>query len=447
MSPSNTFGRMYGFSVRCLARNTMQDATEKSIAALTNSTVDNNTKLADKRDGKVYTVGKLPDGSIWMTTNLNLAAGTTLTPDKSNVAIEYTLPESSRHGFYDNDLAFVYNDASDTCADNQPCYSYYSYAAATAGTNPSTGESTYDICPKGWRLPTKNEAASLTSIYTSGNTMTAAPWYGIYTGYLGDEYMADGGVRGYYWSSAVAEANVLHAYWYGSSTSSADVGLGHKASGIPVRCVRNITLQDVSSWKNSLVVDQPVLAIDERDGKKYGVARLSDDTIWMTNNLDLTGGTILTPKDSNVASNFTLPASDIMSTDVYNSGSTVCADGQPCYSYYNQMTATAGTSPRGGVAQYDICPKDWRLPTTVDYAHLSSIYSSGTSSAAVPWTSVYSGFKGAGNSFYALGAEALYWTATTSSADSAYYFSFDTSYHYTYDSGKGTGMAVRCMAK
>ncbi len=46
-------------------------------------------------------------------------------------------------------------------------------------------------------------------------------------------------------------------------------------------------MQDVAVWKDSLSLNQSIQAIDERDGKKYWVTKMSDGNIWMTQNLDL----------------------------------------------------------------------------------------------------------------------------------------------------------------
>ena len=45
-------------------------------------------------------------------------------------------------------------------------------------------------------------------------------------------------------------------------------------------------MQDVASWKDSLVEDESVQAIDIRDNKTYWVTKLKDGHVWMTQNLD-----------------------------------------------------------------------------------------------------------------------------------------------------------------
>ena len=45
-------------------------------------------------------------------------------------------------------------------------------------------------------------------------------------------------------------------------------------------------MQDIANWKDDLVEDVAVQAIDKRDFKSYSVTKLKDEHIWMTQNLD-----------------------------------------------------------------------------------------------------------------------------------------------------------------
>ena len=118
---------------------------------------------------------------------------------------------------------------------------------------------------------------------------------------------------------------------------------------------------------------------DSRGGieRTYQVAKLVDNNCWMLNNLKLgsTTGTItLTPADTNIASNFTLPQLTTTGTPDYDNpraygpvpGDT--GSGATNYGYlYNWPAATAGetqaTMPAGsGNAPHSICPAGWRLP-------------------------------------------------------------------------------------
>ena len=184
-----------------------------------------------------YTTASI-NGLCWMTRNLDLPGGTTLTSSDSNVASDYTLPSSRTQGFNAPASASVYNSNSTTCGNGSPCYSYYNYAAATAGTNPSSGNATSDICPKGWRLPTKAEFDTLKSTYTTGTTLNASPFYGVYAGlysggsFSSGQYLSSGG---YYWSSTAS--NYSKAYVLDSSRSSVAVLPSSTSPGYSVRCV------------------------------------------------------------------------------------------------------------------------------------------------------------------------------------------------------------------
>lgn len=165
---------------------------------------------------------------------------------------------------------------------------------------------------------------------------------------------------------------------------------------------------------------------DTRDGKTYWVSKLADGKCWMTQNLDLgdkENTYVLTPEDSDVATNFELPPEDstIQFTNlnydvinfrdrgdeyiVPNDNTTTDSDWffytkEHCVdnynadfcahyhtgNYYNWHTATAGVGTynyNGGVnytaINSSICPAGWRLPeattltsTGSDFANLLS---------------------------------------------------------------------------
>ena len=255
---------------------TMQSVTSSDLAALMPNEGDTTT-LPDARDGQEYTVAKLADGKYWMTTNLNLAGGTTLNASDSNVPSDnyYTLPASSTSGFSDDTTAYVYNSGNTTSSCSSPgCYSYYSWLAATAGGNDSSGNAVsrngynaaYSICPKGWKLPTSTTTSNA-SATTSPNWKTG-DWYALATAYganlesnyyenaatfynnagpgttpnflLAGYYLSgsfnSGGSRGLYWSSTAYSST--YAYYLNFDSGyvySADYG--SRRSGYSVRCV------------------------------------------------------------------------------------------------------------------------------------------------------------------------------------------------------------------
>ena len=197
------------------------------------------TTMYDNRDGteRSYTTASI-NGLCWMTKNLMLGSSSSvsLTSATSNVSSSgYTLRASSASGFNDYTTGWVYNAGDRTCSSSQSCYGYYSYAAATAGSNPSSGASSYDICPKGWRLPTGAEFNTLIGTYTTGATLTASPWYGVYSGNYSSGSFYNGGSYGLYWSSTANDS--VNAYALNFTSSSAVVSYGTKRSGFAVRCV------------------------------------------------------------------------------------------------------------------------------------------------------------------------------------------------------------------
>lgn len=202
--------------------------------------------MTDIRNGnKTYTVAKI-NGKIWMTQNLDLPGGTTLTPADTNVPEDYyttttgfvngnTLPASYAYGFSDNDAAEVYNSGSTTCSSSSPCYSYYTWLAATAGYKYYNNTSIYDICPNGWRLPTDDEYVSLRSIYTDGNALVASPWLGVRGGNYYQGSFENGGILGYYWSST---SNVSGgAYGLAFAYTQAYTVASASARGYSIRCI------------------------------------------------------------------------------------------------------------------------------------------------------------------------------------------------------------------
>ena len=193
--------------------------------------------LWDNRDGveRSYTTGIIND-QCWMTTNLSLGVNHTvmLTSDTSNVSSAgFELPASYAGGFSSDSTAYVYNSESTACGNNSPCYGYYSWVAATA--NSGTGD--YDICPKGWRLPTPTELTNISKNKT-GDQMAASPFYGVFAGDYYNNSFSSGGSLGYYWSSSggVNGASGLR-FLSGGTSSGTRVSAMSKKYGHSVRCL------------------------------------------------------------------------------------------------------------------------------------------------------------------------------------------------------------------
>ena len=262
--------------------------------------------LTDTRDGKVYAVKKLPDGKCWMMQNLTIGSdgAKTLTNAGTNIndGVTYYLPPAGKQGSstIDNSSTLTATDAAnfsttndnraktqfrDRDADvvNDSDTGYYNFYTATLGYayygTGTSGSSSNDICPKGWRLPNTTDAGTTVSAITSVNDFTylarqystsgwqgtATSYYyyisdassvvhtGLHTGvaangnnYAGFSYSGywDGtntsasyvGSNGYYWSSSVYNTGSGYILYFDSSGVYPQ-GSGYKYSGVAVRCI------------------------------------------------------------------------------------------------------------------------------------------------------------------------------------------------------------------
>ena len=417
--------------------------------------------IRDDRDNQDYTVRSII-GQCWMTKNLNIAGGTTLTPEYTNISANYTLPESSEQGFNDGTVeANVINSGIDVC-NYSKCLSYYSFKAAAAGNNPSTGSITEDICPKGWKIPSQADYDGVKSSY---DNLQTSPLKATFANYYKDSAYVTG-QGGYVWTSDVSDADKAYYINFNGGAYLVNDELG-KNAGMPVRCIMktgSITnntpepdptyMQDVTpSVVNRIANSTTVTLIDRRDGKSYNVVK-TNGRLWMTENLNLSGGTTLTPNLSNVSSNYTLPSSnyyafnDNATAAVYNSYSSNCTNSISCFSYYSYVAATAGSNPSSGNASQDICPKGWKLPTKNEYKSLlNNQYSGSTPPISAPFAGVFAGYLS--GSYDGGGSTGFYWTSTAEDADyaDALVYNSNSAYVNSNFNSKNNGYAVRCVSK
>ena len=191
---------------------------------------------------------------------------------------------------------------------------------------------------------------------------------------------------------------------------------------------------------------------DTRDNNTYTVSKLADGKCWMTQNLRIAGKT-LTPADSDVTSNYTIPASNLSGFDTYSdSRAYVNSDG----GFYNLYTATAGTGTYSLSTQYQnatasICPKGWRLPTggniTSDFQILYNNYNSSSALRSNPVNLTLSGLA-LNSSISSHGSDGWYWSSTVYSSSVAYDLHLNSSgVDLSYYVGKYRGFSVRCVAR
>ena len=246
--------------------------------------------------------------------------------------------------------------------------------------------------------------------------------------------------------------------------------------------------------------------IDSRDWQVYNVAKLDDGKCWMTESLNIAGGTALSPDNTDFSSSYSLPTTGGWNTSqayslvlpasatvdpsdsnildsfdrfsvnnyayVFNSGSKDCIGYKACYSYYSWDTATLGSgrtiSEDNQNAPYSICPKNWHLPSTyhgnnstADYRSLAIAYggsntiSNYTSDTTPTGTTMYQNIVNDAqllpNGYYKNGVfySGTYFWASTSVPDINYAWLLSVlsnNFNTTYSNSRAFGLHVRCLA-
>jgi len=433
-------------------------------------------KLKDPRDGNIYTVAKLKDGNCWMTENLRIM-NKTITPTDSDVTSNYTIPAShASFGAYDVSMAYLDNTYG----------GYYNWYTATAGTGTQAlsgdkQKALSSICPRGWRLPTggsDGEFQALYNLYGTSSAMQSLPANFLMSGHMIHNNSINHGAAGNYWTSNSNTNNEAYILVFaGSNVYAADHST--KNNGFTMRCIADTDLHGITKMqemtsticnaattpkKEATQLDTdgshhgdpnyvPTKTLtDTRDNNTYTVSKLADGKCWMTKNLSIAGKTI-TPADSDVASNYTIPASSISGFTSYDtSNAYVNSDG----GFYSWYTATAGTgtqslSTNGYNTTVSICPKGWRLPTSgnsnSDFNVLYNNYNSSSALRSAPMNLTLSGYAYS-SSMNDQGSGGYYWSSTVYSFSNAYSLYLNSSGVTPSDySTKFYGFSVRCVAR
>ena len=200
----------------------IQDFTNAQCQSLASN---NNYTVYDERDGSDYTVRYI-NGACWMTQNLRLSGGRTLTSADSNVTRSWSFPSASLTS------GNSYTAAYSTISSNSSYGGYYNYCAASAGTvcsDTMKQDAAQDICPKGWRLPTNSEQSDIRSF--------ASAFSPVYSGYYSYGSLSSTGSDGYWWSAIAFTSTYQHDLYY--SSGSLTTRGGSRDYGYSVRCIRS----------------------------------------------------------------------------------------------------------------------------------------------------------------------------------------------------------------
>ncbi|MBQ9180696.1 hypothetical protein IJ135_01205 [Candidatus Saccharibacteria bacterium] len=506
---------------RSLSVSSIQDFT---LSQCRTQATDNDVYVTDIRDDKIYTVRYIND-ACWMTQNLaytgissDAYGRMTLNTTTSNIDTNKTLSYNNltSGNSYTEARLHVPNINDDSAAldlyTTSQLGAWYNYVAATGGTisgdsNPYTA--TYDICPKGWHLPSRNTAPGAVS--SIENNLSA--FNHLYGGFYDGGSLGYSTNNGYWWTNAAFNGSYRYSMYRGGDKFT--TGTSNHYYGFYVRCVRttNPTIADATYMQDvtqGMVESSPIETTytlkDGRDNQEYTVAKLKDGKLWMTKNLNLAGGAVLNSANSNVSDTYianmgtvsgltvnttnktiTLPSSsttgfsDNNTAYVYNSA---CTSNSSYCGYYSWTAATLGGKNENGVAistdgqdaTASICPKGWKLPasgktgdssstSTIgykkgDFYGLLTAYGENLEASSYSNTGNFWSGAGAGTTAnFLLGGRYLrngtnneagdygeYWSTSWSDSTSAYGLNFHESHaSAATDNYRQQGWSVRCL--
>ena len=237
--------------------------------------------LTDTRDNNTYAVAKLADGNCWTIENLrldpstaNITNGNTNNP-ASSFATEAAGSSSSNSLCVTDDSSSCINSlqyntnslnrsltqSHNTTGNNVAWYSYgvyYNWYTATAGNGTmgtaANNNTTGDLCPKNWHLPTSTtngEWVTLNNDINGGITnadanLRAYPVNLIWSGDYNGDSRTNGYSNGRYWSSTGYDANNAYRMGHQESGSKGATPRGNykKWDAFAIRCVRDETAGD-----------------------------------------------------------------------------------------------------------------------------------------------------------------------------------------------------------
>ena len=188
---------------------------------------------------------------------------------------------------------------------------------------------------------------------------------------------------------------------------------------------------------------------DTRDNNTYTVSKLADDKCWMTQNLRIAGKT-LTPDDSDVTSNYTVPASSESGFSGFDTSNAYIDSDDGFYTWYTATAGTGAQSMSSGNTSVSICPKGWRLPTGGNNGEFKILYDNYNSPSALrssPVNFTLSGYVYSSSHRYR-GSDSRYWSSTVYSGSDAYNLGLGVSNVYpTNLNGKHLGFSIRCIVR
>lgn len=215
----------------CTITATWKQASLQNFTAADCSTTAKS--LVDSRDGKSYRVAKV-GGICTMIDNLAIGKGQAMTPANTNIASNYTMPSNDLTSGNSDTQARLHEGTGNNG-------NWYNYCAATAGTictDSNSTNATYDICPKGWRLPTFAEQTSITGASQGSYSKTnVTAFNAVAAGFYDSGSLSNSGTYGFWWSSTARSTANRYNLRYGTSSGLYSGNSSGRDFGLSVRCV------------------------------------------------------------------------------------------------------------------------------------------------------------------------------------------------------------------
>ena len=229
------------------------DMQNFTLAQCQTNATDHDYVVRDRRDGSEYTVRYI-NGNCWMTQNLRIThsmgqpEGTILGTDSNFSATSFTFDGDLTLGD-DYTQAYYHTPTAEDIAASGNQYTaeqlgaWYNFCAASAGEvcqSDTAQDSTQDICPAGWRLPTGGTTSG--EMYDLGVFLESDP--SSFSPIKGGRYVAgeldEATDYGYWFTSTGANSTGQRISRYAGNYFAGNYNQKFtKRRGIYIRCIRS----------------------------------------------------------------------------------------------------------------------------------------------------------------------------------------------------------------
>ena len=259
--PANTNAPQFSINELTYMQDFKNLTSAQKTAALNSMQYNTTYSLVDNRDNKTYQIARLKDDNIWMAENLDLGR-TTLTTDltstntnldsNANTVTAETFNswiKTSGTGTYTSAELIPVSGTDSTS--NTPYGTLYNYCAASAGaicSNSNSNDTTSDLCPAGWRLPTGGDSGEFKALYNltdyNTNAKMRAPIADggaafALAGTFNSSTPTSQGSKGDYWSSTRHYGSEMYCI-YLSASSVDPASFSSRSYGYAIRCVVDV---------------------------------------------------------------------------------------------------------------------------------------------------------------------------------------------------------------